>query len=44
MLDIDKRGRATYMLIADNGEDHVHLTIGSAKPVFVYERFDPRTI
>lgn len=44
MLSRDKRGRATYMLILENDEDHVHLTIGNAKPVFVYERFDPRTI
>jgi hypothetical protein len=31
-----------YMLIVDNGEQHIHLTIPSKRrKAFVYEQFDP---
>lgn len=40
LLDMDWRGRKTYMLIVENGVEHVHLTVFAAKDVFVFERFN----
>ena len=52
-VHLEHLGGGVYMLIADSGTDHVHLTVpttrrrtpdGLVSRMFVFERFDPRDL